>query len=206
MKFMLPSDVAFLRFAEFLARIVNPLTPTQRTLDALGQASYLRCYEKRQHLLRSGDIADCVYFVHSGLIRYYYLDDATGSERTGQFFDACSVYADVSSLVSGLPSRQFVQALERSEIVCIPQPALLKAYDDDHAIERFGRAMLQQALIGSQHRNYSIMARPIDERYVDFTRSRSELAGRVPQYIVASYLGVTPEAISRTRRRITRPE
>ncbi len=199
------SDPAFAKFIAYLSRIVTPLVLSNTTIAALASASDLREFKAKDHVLSAGDVADHLFFVHRGLIRYYYLDKENGNEKTGQFFDAGSLYTDVTSFASRQASRQYIQTLENSEIVFIPHAAVAQAYDADHALERFGRLMMQMALIGSQHRNHSIMTDTLDKRYAHFIRSRPELVGRVPQYIVASYLGVTPEAISRSRRRSTRP-
>jgi CRP-like cAMP-binding protein len=201
---MKETDPAFAKFIAYLSGVAAPLTLANATVAHLAGATEVRVFAAKEHVLSAGDIADHLFFVHRGLIRYYYLDKANGDEKTGQFFDAGSLYTDVTSFVAREASRQFIQALEDSEIVSIPHAAVVQAYDTDHALERFARLMLQRALIGSQRRTHSIMAVSLDERYEQFIRSRPELAGRVPQYIVASYLGVTPEAVSRSRRRSTR--
>ena len=141
--------------------------------------------------------------MNKGLIRYYYIDERAGEERTGQFFDANTVYTDIMSFGTLMPSSQYIQALETSEILSIPRNAIYDAYADDHALERFGRLMFEQALVGSQDRTASFMSESVEERYRKLISTRRDLASRVPQYILATYLGVTPEALSRIRRRST---
>ena len=86
----------------------------------------------------------------------------------------------------------------------IPYAALYRGYAREHALERFGRLMLETALIGSQRRAGSLLNLSPDQRYRRFIETRPALARRVPQYLVASYLGLTPESLSRIRRRIAK--
>ena len=80
----------------------------------------------------------------------------------------------------------------------------MAAYDADHAVERFGRIMVEGALMGSQRRTAGLLSLSPDERYRRFVATRPEVARRVPQYLIASYLGITPEALSRIRGRLAR--
>lgn len=198
------SDPAFQRFVLLVEHAVNPLKVAPAMLDRLAETASLRTLEKSEHLLEADQIADNLYFVNTGLVRYYYLDERGGEERTGQFFDANSVYTDVTSFVSQTPTRQYIQALEPSEIVCIARQAIYDAYACDHAMERFGRLMLEQALIGSQQRTSSFMSESVEERYRRLMGGRQDLTRRVPQYILATYLGITPEGLSRIRGRSTK--
>ncbi len=182
-----------------IERLAAPLRPGGAARSAFCAALRERRIEKGQHLFREGDAADSLYFVRSGLIRYYYLAD--GVEHTGQFFDGGKFLADVFALTTGAPGLQNIDALEACEIVVIPRPALLAAFEADHAYERFGRRMMEEAMAGSQRRSASLLKFSPEERYERFVAMRPEVARRVPQYIVASYLGITPEALSRIRRR-----
>jgi CRP-like cAMP-binding protein len=196
---------AFAAFLAFFAEAVRPLTLSADVSVRIAAAADLKHVKKNAHLVDAGDRVEHLYFVHKGLIRYYYLDHASGDERTGQFFEANSIYTDVASFVSQAPSDQYIQALAASDIIAIPRAAIFNAFDRDHASERFGRLMVEQALVGSQRRNARLMTDSLDERYRHFITSRASIARQVPQYIIASFLGVTPEALARMRRRVTRP-
>jgi CRP-like cAMP-binding protein len=198
-----PEDPAFRKFIQFVARAVDPLEISQAVIDRLAETAVLRTVEKGAHILEADEIAEQLFFISAGLIRYYYIDERGGEERTGQFFDVDTVYTDVTSFVSQTRSRQYIQALESSVIICISRKIIYEAYVSDHAIERFGRLMLEQALIGSQQRTSSFMSESVEERYRRLMGGRQDLAQRVPQYILATYLGITPEALSRIRRRST---
>ncbi len=184
--------------AQFL-RYSSPLEPEQETLRRLTSAVTPRTIKKGEHLARAGETSEALYFVGQGLLRYYYLND--GVEHTGQFFGENTFVADVHALVTGAPTLQYIDALEETVVLLIAKTALLAAYDADHAMERFGRRVMEEAMAGSQRRSASLLTRSPEQRYADLVKNRPNIVRRVPQYIVASYLGITPESLSRIRSR-----
>ncbi|MEO0391319.1 MAG: Crp/Fnr family transcriptional regulator [Pseudomonadota bacterium] len=192
-------------FSARLRDAAAPLVPDETAMAQLHSGVRHRILTKGTHLLRAGEVADEVFFVHNGLLRYYFNDPAAGDqERTGQFFDAGSVVTDAESFLARIPAEQNFEALERTSVVIVPRSVLNAGYDADHAIERFGRLMFEEALIGSQRRAGRLLTLQPEERYRVFVETRPKVAGRVPQYLIASYLGLTPESLSRIRRRIAR--
>jgi CRP-like cAMP-binding protein len=172
-------------------------------MERLLRGTRHRVLSKGDHILRAGTLADEVFFVHQGLLRYYFNDPTDGGqERTGQFFDEGIVVTDAESFLARVPAEQNFEALETSSVVVLPRTVLNAGYDADHAIERFGRLMLEEALIGSQRRARRLLTLQPEDRYRRFVETRPEVARRVPQYLIASYLGLTPESLSRIRRRI----
>jgi CRP-like cAMP-binding protein len=196
---------AFRTFAASLTAAARPLVPKPDVLSRLAFACDIVALRKGDHLLRLGDQAEHVYFVNRGLLRYYFLDAASGTERTGQFFDEGQAVTGVDSFLTGRPSRTSFEAIEPSEVLRLPRDVLTEAYDRDHAVERYGRLMVQQALTGSQLRAERLLTLSPEDRYRTFVTTRPEVARRVPQYLIASYLGITPEALSRIRARAARP-
>ena len=186
-----------------ILRLAAPLTPAPATLEALSRASRVRVFAKGQHLARQGDRAAGLFFIRSGLVRYYYLAD--GVEHTGQFFDEGKIVGDVFALTQQAPGLQNFDALEDCEVVLLPVEALNAAYDADHALERFGRRLVEEAMSGSQRRTASFLQLSPEERYTRFVATRPEIFRRVPQFLTASYLGITPEALSRIRGRRRKP-
>jgi CRP-like cAMP-binding protein len=201
----LPGDVPpFDRFAALLVAAAAPLVPQAAVMAGLRAASDIRVVPRRGYLLRLGDVADHVFFVLQGLLRFCSVDPATGEERTGQFFDEGRLFTETGSYFGRTPANQAVQAVVAAQVLRLPRTALLAAFDADHAVERFGRLMIEEALAGSQRRSANLLTLAPDERYRRFVETRPEVARRVPQYLIASYLGITPEALSRIRARIAR--
>lgn len=188
-------------FTAAFTQAASPLIPAPRVLSDLIAAARLRRLDKGDHLCRQGDQADALFFVNEGLLRYYLLAD--GVEHIGQFFDKGMFVVDVGALVSGEPASHNIDALEVTEVVIIPRAALLAAYDADHAAERFGRRSLEDAMAGSQRRTANLLLLSPEQRYARFVATRPEVALRIPLYLTAAYLGITPEALSRIRRRRT---
>lgn len=196
-------EAALEAFSHRFKSAVAPLAPCAAEMERLLRGARHRVLSKGEHILRAGTVADEVFFVHHGLLRYYFNDPtAGGQERTGQFFDEGIVVTDAESFLARVPAKQNFEALETSSIVVLPRTVLNAGYDADHAIERFGRLMLEQALIGSQRRASRLLTLQPEDRYRRFVETRPEVARRVPQYLIASYLGLTPESLSRIRRRI----
>ncbi|MFQ6554193.1 Crp/Fnr family transcriptional regulator [Aestuariibius insulae] len=196
-------EAALAAFSRRLETAVAPLVPGDAAMAHLHSGARHRILKKGDHILRAGTVAEEVFFVHQGLLCYYFNDPNEGDkERTGQFFDEGFVVTDAESFLTRVPAEQNFEALETSSIVVLPRAVLQSGYDEDHAIERFGRLMLQEALIGSQRRASRLLTLQPEERYRRFIETRPEVARRVPQYLIASYLGLTPESLSRIRRRI----
>ena len=174
--------------------------PTDASLDRLEAAATARSLSKGDHLLREGEVATHVAFVEAGLLRYYYL--AEGREHTGQFFFPGQFVTDVASFVRRRPALQNVDALEPTRVRLIARADLDALYDADPAFERFGRRLFQDALASSQLRTASLLRDSAEDRYLALLDERPKVMGAVPLQTVASYLGVTPEALSRIRRRV----
>lgn len=192
-------------FADVLAQIsafARPLAPGPEVLDRFFQRLRRLPVAKGQHLCREGDRAETLYFVASGTLRYYYLVD--GTEHTGQFFTAGMFCADVAALTTGAPALQNFDVLAKGEVVAIPKGALEQAYDADHGFERFGRRIMEAVMAGSQRRSANLLMLSPEDRYAAFAKARPEVLKSVPQYIIASYLGITPESLSRIRARRVR--
>lgn len=201
---VMTKEAALAALTKRLKTAVAPLIVGETAMAHLHQGVRHRVLAKGDHILRAGTVADEVFFVHKGLLRYYFNDpNDDGQERTGQFFDDGLVMTDAESFIAQIPAEQNFEALEESSIVVLPRAVLQAGYDQDHAIERFGRLMLQEALIGSQRRAGRLLTLQPEDRYRRFIETRPEVALRVPQYLVASYLGLTPESLSRIRRRIS---
>lgn len=191
-------------FAEMVGRLVAPLQADSSVLAQLLSASAERNVRKGDVLLHPSDVPNEVFFVGSGLLRLVTTDAATGTERTAQFFDAGQVFTDPVAFLTHAPSDYAIEAIEPSCVLAIPRAALRVAYDADHAIERLGRVFVEQALIGTHRRASRLLNLSVEDRYETLFRTRPEIAKRLPQYMIASYLGVTPEGLSRIRGRIAR--
>lgn len=160
---------------------------------------YIRKLKKREILLFAGDISSHMQFISSGCLRAYYMDEEA-KEHIIQFGIEGWWVNDLYSYLTNTPAKQFIQALEKSSVVQIHKDSLNQLYDEVPAIERFFRIKFEKAYVALQERTINSMSRPAEKRYFDFRRQYRDIEQRVPQYMIASYLGITPEFLSRLRK------
>jgi CRP-like cAMP-binding protein len=154
---------------------------------------------KKALLLREGEVCRHVAYVERGGLRYFYNVD--GEERTGQFFFEGSWYADYDSFLDQKPSCQSIEAIEPARLWLLPRADLYRLYEERPVFERFGRLMAEQAYRGSRARSAALLNQTPAERYEQLLRHRPALVQRVSQRLLATYLGIKPESLSRIRGR-----
>lgn len=159
-----------------------------------------RTLRKRQYLLQEGDVCRYEFFVNSGCLRAYTIDDK-GTEHVLQFAVEDWWIGDMHSFITQTPARLAIDALEDSEVFYLDKAAWDGLFQRVPRFERFFRILLQRAFITLQERVVSGMSDTAEERYRRFRDRYPQLEQRVPQRQIASYLGITPESLSRIRRK-----
>ena len=158
---------------------------------------------KKQYLLQEGEECKFFAFVEQGALRSYTVDDK-GSEHILQFALEGWTISDLYSFLTGEPARYNIDALEDSELVLISQAAHEKLLSTFPKYETWIRLQITGAYIAMQRRLTSVISLPLEERFAGFTNLYPEIVQRVPQHMIASYMGLTPETLSRVRRKMTR--
>ena len=159
-----------------------------------------RSFEKQQYLIRAGDVAENFYFIHRGIVRFYY-STADGKEFNKHFAIEGQMAGSFHSLVLNAPSGFFVQALEPTDTIVLPNKVLNDFYDRHPCWERIGRKHAESMFIVKESRERDLLLDSLETRYHRFIEEYSGLAERIPQYHIASFLGVTDVALSRLRRK-----
>jgi CRP-like cAMP-binding protein len=158
-----------------------------------------RKLRKRQYLLQAGDVCIHETFVTKGLLRAYTVDK-TEQTHIAMFAMEGWWISDLYSFLSRTPATQHIDALEDSEVLCIERSDLEKLYERVPKFERLFRILLQNAFVANQQRVLASISQTAEELYVNFVKKYPSLEQRIPQVQIASYLGITPETLSRVRR------
>lgn len=153
---------------------------------------------KKQYILQEGDVCKYTIFVERGLLRTYTVDDK-GNEHILQFSTEGWWVADLYSFFTNEPSMYNIDALEDCELLMITRPSWEVLLEKVPAFERYFRILIQNNLIATQRRLMGSLSETAEARYLRFMSTYPDCMKRVPQHMIASYLGITRETLSRTR-------
>jgi CRP-like cAMP-binding protein len=160
-----------------------------------------RTFEKHHYLVKAGDVANNFYFITSGLVRFFY-STVDGKEFNKHFAMENGFAGSFHSLILRQPCGFFIQTLERTQTIVLPNHVLNEFYGRHACWERIGRMNAEQLVLIKEAREKELLLDSLEVRYRRFLEEFPGLADRIPQYHIASYLGVTDVALSRLRKRI----
>ncbi|MCZ8229628.1 Crp/Fnr family transcriptional regulator [Flavobacterium sp.] len=158
-------------------------------------------HKSKSVLLHAGKVADSTYFVNSGILRSFNINDNI-IEHVLHF--ACEDWwmGDMYSYISGKPGNLFIEVLEDAEIVTITKENHQKLYKAIPKLERFFRILAENSLVTHQERLMDNLSLTAEERYEKFCKKYPSLIHKLPQKHIASYIGVTPEFFSKMKSRL----
>jgi CRP-like cAMP-binding protein len=156
---------------------------------------------KKQYLLQEGDVCKYVAFVEKGMLRLYAIDEK-GNEHIMQFAFEGWWMSDQLSFLTGQPSIYNIEAMENSELLLLTRQSEEQMMEKIPKFERFFRILLQNSLIANQSRLANTLSKSAEERYNEMLSACPTLRQRIPLKMLASFLGITPETLSRIRRQI----
>ena len=156
---------------------------------------------KRQYFLQEGDVCKYQAFVEKGILRSYTIDEK-GAEHILQFASEGWWMADLSSYLTGEPSFLNMDVLEDASLLLIPKSSWEMAMQQIPMLERYFRIIIQNNLVATQKRLLQSFSETAEEKYIRFMNIYPECQQRVPQHMIASYLGITRETLSRLRRQM----
>lgn len=158
---------------------------------------------KNEFLLKEGEICLDTFFVEKGLLRMYSLDK-NGKEHVIQFAPENWLISDRSSLNFNEKSKFYIEAIEDTEVFILGNDFFTKMIENYPHIAERNDLLLQKHIRNLQNRVNSLLADTAEERYMNFIKMYPDILLRVPQWMVASYLGITPESLSRVRKELAR--
>lgn len=156
---------------------------------------------KKQYLLQEGDVCKYTAFVNKGILRSYTIDEK-GNERIIQFALEDWWITDIYSFLTAEPSTFNIDVLEDAEVLLITKAAQEEMVLQVPKMERFLRLLMQNSLIAMQRRLIGSLNYTAEDKYLQLLDSCPTIIQRVPQHLIASYLGITPETLSRIRRQM----
>jgi CRP-like cAMP-binding protein len=188
---------------DFKKYLIEKANVSEVEFEKLEPLLVRKTIKKGEFLLREGDFCEHHIFVEKGLLRFYSIDDA-GKEHIVQFASENWFVGDRSSVYFNKRTTYFIDAIEESQVVFLNQGFLCTASEISKAFAHYNEQILQSHIMHLQNRVKLLIGANAEERYLDFVKLYPDLTLRVPQWMIASYLGITPESLSRVRKELAR--
>lgn len=185
---------------KLLAYFSKILPLSQEEIDGIIATMTIKTYPKGTILLKAGEISMEAYFVLEGCVRQYFLID--GEEKTNNFFSEEQWVISVNSMTNNQPSKHFLECCEKCVLVVGNREKEEALYKQFPKLETVSRKVIEKVFAEQQELSGSYFTDSPEERYLKLLQTRPELVQRIPQYMIASYIGVKPESLSRIRKRI----
>jgi CRP-like cAMP-binding protein len=156
--------------------------------------------KKKDLLLEEGQVCNFIAFLNSGVLREYsYLN---GKETTVDFVGENQFATDYQSFILQIPSEQYLEALTDVDMLVLKKEGINTLFDNFKIWERFGRLIIEKVFCRAEGKRKKIISTTHEEQYHEFVAAYPQIIQQVPQYYIASYLGLTPEHLSRLRKKI----
>jgi CRP-like cAMP-binding protein len=159
--------------------------------------------KRKQFILQENDVCKHYTFVISGLLKMYTVDD-NASRHNIQFASENEWITDNGSFHSEKPSRLYIEAIEPSVVLQIDKPNLIYLFHNHPKFDRIFRVIIENKYLELQNRVLQNISSTAEERYITFLDQYQHLINRLPNTQIASYLGITPEFLSKIRNSISK--
>lgn len=196
----MPSIEELSQIKEYLEQLVPDLEAN--AWNKFADCTSIKQIPKGDNFIIPGKTCEYVSFINKGLIRSYYLVD--GKEMITAFFGEGDYFSDYESFLSRKPTVMYSQAIEETIVVDINYTNLQTLYTEFPQCERIGRLIAEDLFMHLSSRTSAFLMQTPEQRYLNFLEEYEPIIQRVPQYMIAAYLGITPEALSRIRARMSR--
>jgi len=185
-----------IKIEAFIRRIIQP---NAEEWEAFTQIIKIKKLKKKDLLLEEGQVCNFIAFINSGILREYSFQN--DKETTVDFVSENQFTSDYQSFIMEVPSMQYLEALTDVELLILKKNDINALYDQYKIWERFGRLIIENVFCSAEAKRKKIISTSHDEQYRNFAASYPQIVQQVPQYYIASYLGLTPEHLSRLRKK-----
>lgn len=183
---------------QFKDYLRNKITITDEQFDLISTDIKIKTFEKNKVVLSPGETNHKIYFVLDGLMRSYSVD-SKGKSHVIQFAPEHWWISDRNSVFNE-PSDSFIDVIEPTTVLLLPNNYFNNAAEHVPCLHDLNTTMLHNSIRFMQKRINMLLSATAEERYLDFIKLYPNLTLRVPQWMIASYLGITPESLSRVRK------
>ena len=180
--------------------IHNYVSLNEREIVLLEKSILKKTYKKHEVIFSEGKISEEIYFVTKGCVRLYY--NVEGNDKTAFFYTEGQFICAGESYTFNIPAIENYQAVEETEIYVFTKARIGELLSEVPKMEVLARIATENELITCQKVIASFVTKSAEERYIDLLNSQGELFQRVPQQYIASFLGVSPETLSRIKKRV----
>lgn len=174
---------------------------TQEDFDLIQRVIVKRFVKKKKTVLMETDTSRYLYFVEKGALRSF-TTDKDGGEHVLQLAIEDHWVGDLYSFLTQTPAKVTIEAIEDSELLLLPHLELEALFEKIPSLERYFRQLYQRAYVSLQQRYNSAVSNTAEDRYRLLINEFPQIATRIPLIYIASYLGITPESLSRIRKQI----
>ena len=183
-----------------LIKTITDLPPEQEEkFNALLSIKHIK---RGEFFVKAGRISRNIAFVKQGLFRYFYTTEE-GVEFTKGFFDSRSVLSAYDALLENSPAHYSIEALEDAVIEMVDYDKFRQLFSEDPCWNEFLVALLQKGYVAKVRREREFLLMDAEQRYRTFQKRYPDLEKRIKQHIIASYIGIAPESLSRIRKKQT---
>ncbi len=184
-----------------IADISKTISLSDADKECLTENFKVKKLRKKQYFLQEGDIAFHTAYIAKGCLKTFTVD-SEGSEHIYQIAIEGWWTTDIYSFLTGEPAIYNIEAVEDSELLITDKVGRERIFERVPMFERFMRILIEKNVVANQHRLNSMMMLSAEERYLSFIKKYPQIVQRVPQHMIASYLGIKPETLSRIRKQL----
>lgn len=186
-----------------LFNILNAIvTIDEHHWNEISKLAEIRHFKRNEYFLKKGDACTIIGFIKKGSFRFVMHND--GNERTFDIATENDFVSDYYGILKSSPASFDIISNQKSEVICLPTADVLKLFDTDMVYQKIGRTVAENEFCLQHKRLISMMYDSPQKRYEDLLEKHSDKISNLPQHLLANYLGVTKETLSRIRSRIVK--